>query len=165
MNDDEHLLLDSRLARLQPGGSNQPTHDFMIRFPERIRLYPNQRYKIALKKLITMTYSWHNVAAKYNNNQLKWRKRGEVAWKTLTIPDGMYNYINLASFIQAHAGYVDKDSAEKEHIFNLYFDLTIYRVVIGIAKGDYELDLSVGEFGDLLGFDKKNIAKFNKFRW
>ena len=67
----------------------------------------------------------------------------------MTVPDGMYSYINLASFLQGHTGYVDPTAADKKQIFNLYFDLTIYRVVVEVAK-DYELDLFVGEFADLL---------------
>ena len=65
-----------------------------------------------------MTYSWHNVAARYNNIQLKWRKKGE-AWKTLTVPDGMYCYTSLASFLQARTGFVDPYATDKKHIFNL----------------------------------------------
>ena len=53
----------------------------------------------------------------------------------------MYDYTTINRFLQAHIGLVDPTAADKERIFNLYFDFTIYRVVVLVAK-DYEIDLS-----------------------
>ena len=49
---------------------------------------------------------------------------------------------------------MDPHSAKKEHIFSLYFDFNIYRVVIIMAE-NYELDLTDGESASLIGYEKK----------
>ena len=108
-----------------------------------------------------MSYSWYNVAAAYNNNTFQWQKTGE-AWKTLTLPDGMYDYTDLNCFLQTQSGFVDPAAAGKKHVFNLYFDYAITWVVIGVATG-YELDPTTGDFGKLLGFDKKVLKDATTF--
>ena len=77
-------------------------------------------------------------------------------WKTVTIPDGMYNYKDLNTTIQTLIGRVDPKDEKSKFIVQLYFHSTTYRVVILLQDG-YELDLSGGEFAALLGFDKKTI--------
>jgi len=100
-----------------------------------------------------MGYSWYNIAEAYDNNKIQWRKKSED-WQTLILPDGMYSYSDINSFLQAHTGRVDPEDKDSKHIFTLYFNRTIYRVVILIHE-DYELDLSRGEFVKLVGFEKK----------
>ena len=91
------LLLDSRLAKLQRN-ANQ-------------KLDPRKNYKTSWNRLITISYSWYNIAKAYGNNKLKWRKKtGD--WQTLTFPDGMYDCTDINNFLQ--------------HIFSLYFNFTIY---------------------------------------
>ena len=53
----------------------------------------------------------------------------------------------------------DKDS---DYIFTLYFDMTIFRVVI-LMHENYELDLSEGEFAELLGYEKKILTGKKNF--
>ena len=62
-------------------GATEKSHDFTIEFSSPIELDPKKTYKIALNRLITMSYSWYNIAAEYGNNKLKWRKKGG-AWQT-----------------------------------------------------------------------------------
>ena len=51
---------------------------------------------------------------------------------------------------------VDQGHAEKDkYPINIIFILSSYRVVIEL-EDDYQLDFRNTEFGDLLGFDKKN---------
>ena len=115
-------------------------------------------YKAALNKLITMSYSWYNVRQSYNNNKLRWKKKTDAEWKYIIFSDGLYNYQDINNFIQAHAG------KEGDHqIFRFYFHTTIFRVVVLIHK-DNEMDLSQGDFADLLGFDKKELKDENNFR-
>ena len=52
-----NLLLDSRLVKLQWDGANQKSHDFRINFNPPIILDSQKNYKIALNRLITMSYS------------------------------------------------------------------------------------------------------------
>ena len=54
------------------------------------------------------------------------------------------------------------DDENKGRIFDLYFDFTIYRVVILMAK-DYELDLTEGGFASLIGYEKKILKDETNF--
>ena len=65
----------------------------------------------------------------------------------------MYDYKDINLFLQKHAGKVDPKDEDSAFIFNLYFDLTIYRVVI-LMHEDYELDLSQGSFSESLVMGK-----------
>ena len=107
-----------------------------------------------------MPYSWYNIRAVYGNNSLKWKKKSDSSWKTITFPDGMFTYDDINSFMQKTLGKVGDDE-----LFTLFFDNTIYRAVM-VLDSSIELDLSSGSFADLLGFEKKvymqrmNISKF-----
>lgn len=71
-----NLLLDSNLAKLQRNNFNQlESHDFTIYFYPPIELDSTKRYKAAINKLITMSYSSYNVEEVYGNNKLRWRKK------------------------------------------------------------------------------------------
>ena len=108
-----------------------------------------------------MSYSWYNVAERYGNNKIKWRKKtGD--WQTLTFPDGMYDYGDIKRFLQSKTGFIDPDEESKGRLFDLYFDFTIYRVVILMAK-DYELDLTVGGFASLIEYEKKILKDETNF--
>ena len=108
-----------------------------------------------------MSYSWYNIAEVYDKNKIRWRKKSEN-WQTLTFPDGMYSYSDINSFLQTQTGRVDLEDKDSEHIFTLYFNMAIYRVVILIRK-NYELDLSRGQFAKLVGFQKAELSKGTNF--
>jgi len=108
-----------------------------------------------------MSYSWYNVAEAYGNNKIKWRKK-EGDWQTLTFPDNMYDYDGIKRFLQSKAGFVDPNDENKGRVFDLYFDFTIYRVVILMAK-DYELDFTDSEFAGFLGCEKKILKDETNF--
>ena len=74
----------------------------------------------------------------------------------------MYDYNRIKGFLQSKTGFIDPNDKDKGHIFDLYFDFTIYRVVILIAK-DYELDLTDGGFASLLGYEKKILKDETNF--
>ena len=148
-------LLDLSLAKLQRTGGRQVSHDFTIKFQPPIKL-GSGNYKAVLNKLITMSYSWYNIDEVYNNNKIRWRKKTEE-WKTLVFPNGMYDYSGINSFLQGNTGKVDPKDKDSDFIFALYFDKTIFQVVI-LMHGDYELDLSRGEFAELLGYVKMVLS-------
>ena len=150
------LLLDSSLAKLQRDGERNVSHDFTIKFHPPIQL-GSGNYKAAPNRLITMSYSWYNIDAFYNNNKIRWRKKTE-AWQTLTFPNGMYDYKDINHLLQSHTGKVDPKDKDSDFIFNLHFDLSIYRVVI-LMHEDYELDLSQGSFFELLGLWEKYLKR------
>ena len=149
------LLLDSSLAKQQRDGERNVSHDFTINFSPPIYLYSGN-YKAPLDELITMSYSWYNIDASFDKNKIRWRKKTK-AWKTLTFPNGMYDYKDINRFLQNHIGKVDPKDKDSAYNFNLYFDLTSYRVVI-LVHEDYELDLSQGSFSELLGYGKSILS-------
>ena len=100
-----------------------------------------------------MSYSWCNIDAAYDNNKIRWKKKSEKDWKTLTFQNGMYDYKGINNYIQKHIGRVDPKDEKSDYIFNMYFDLTDYRVVI-LLHEDYEIDLTQGSFSDLIGYGK-----------
>ena len=65
-------------------------------------------------------------------------------------------------FFRPTPGRVDPEDKDSEHIFTLYFNMTIYRVVILIHE-EYELDLSRGEFVKLVGFKETVLKEKNNF--
>ena len=85
------------------------------------------------------------------------RKKTEQVWKTLTFPNGMYDYKRINTFIQQHTGKVDPTNKDSNYIFTIYFDMSIYRVVT-LIHNDYELDFSQGNFGELLGYGKSTLS-------
>ena len=103
-----------------------------------------------------MSYSWYNIDEAYDNNKIRWRKKTE-SWKTLVFPNGMYDYSDINSFLQAQTGKVDPKDKDSDFIFTLYFEMGIYRVVI-LMHGDYELDLSRVGFAELLSYEKKVLT-------
>ena len=155
-----NLLFDSRLAKLQRTGGRQVSHDFTINFQPPIRLDPGS-YKAALNQLITMSYSWYNIDASFGNNQIRWRKKTEQ-WKTLTFLNGTFGYSDINTFLQAQTGKVDPKDEDSKYIFTLYFDMTIFRVVI-LMDENYELDLSGNDFAELLGYEKRILKGKKNF--
>ena len=151
------ILLDSSLAKLERGGERNVSHDFTVKFHPPIQL-GSGNYKAALDTLITMSYSWNNIDALYNNNKIRWKKKTEQAWKTLTFPNGMYDYKRINTFIQQHTGKVDPTNKDSDYIFTIYFDMSIYRVVT-LIHNDYELDMSQGNFNELLGYGKIVLSR------
>ena len=76
----------------------------------------------------------------------------------------MYGYSDINSFLQTQTGKVDPKDKDSDFIFILYFDMTIFRVVI-LMDENYELDLSEGEFAELLGYKKKDFDGKKGFCW
>ena len=155
-----NLLLDSSLAKQQRAGGRQVSHDFTINFQPPIHL-GSGNYKAALNKLITMSYSWYNIDASFGNNKIRWRKKTEE-WQTVIFPNGMYGYSDINSFLHTQTGKVDPKDKDSDFIFTLYFDMTIFWVVI-LMHENYELDLSEGEFAELLGYEKKILTGEKNF--
>ena len=155
-----NLLFDSNLAKLQRTGDRQVSHDFTINFQPPIYL-ESGNYKAALDELITMSYSWYNIDASYGNSKIRWRTKSEE-WQTLIFPNGMYDYDDINRFLQTQTGKIDPKDKDSDYIFTLYFDYTLFRVVI-LMHENYELDLSEGKFAELLGFEKKLLTGKKNF--
>ena len=83
-------------------------------------------------------------------------------WQTLIFPNGMCDYSGINTFLQAQTGKVDPKDKDSKFIFTLYFDMTIFRVVI-LMDEYYELDLSGNDFAELLGYEKKILTEKKNF--
>ena len=150
------IVLESSLAKLERGGERNVSHDFTVNFHPPIEL-GEVNYKVGLDELVTMSYSWNNIDSIYDNNKIRWKKKTDQAWKTLTFPNGMYDYARINKFIQQHTGRVDPTKTDSEYIFTIHFEFSTYRIFI-VVHPDYELDLSQGNFGELLGFNKRILT-------
>ena len=144
-------------------GVNKP-HDFLVKFNPPLKLDPQFKHFLALDRL-SMTYSWYNIRSSYGNNKIKCTHDGST-WQTITFTDGMYSYSDINDYIHQYMdqkGHNTKDgpfprsghSTIKHYSIKLSFILSTYRVLITI-DGDYQLDLRGTDFGDLIGFEKKN---------
>ena len=138
-----NLILSSTFAKKQKQNYNQEAHDFTIHFYNPIQLNPNREYRMALKEITEMAYSWHNITMEYGNNKMKYREKGSDEWTEINFPDGNYSYSDLNEQIRSYM----------EDI-TLEFDMAQLRVEIIMPK-DYSLDFSSGEFHKLIGFGKR----------
>ena len=134
-------------------GRSRPV-DFIIKFDPPLKLDTTMRHELAVDR-VSMTYSWHNVNAGYNNNTIKYSPYNSTNWKTITFVDGMYSYDDLDDYItQSIIQNGDKPSPGKG--INLYFVLSSYRVVIELDN-QWKLDIRNSNFGALIGFEPKLI--------
>lgn len=154
---EKHIILSSFRAKRQANNNNQKAHDFTIYFDSPLLLDQNKKYEIALDEIITMTYSWFNISVLFNNNKIRYRKTtgSDTNWKDIDFSDGMYSYNDINNYITVITGKVGD-----EYPITLSFNLTTFRVQI-ILLTDYELDLSVSDFNNLLGFNKKILSNEN----
>ena len=68
----------------------------------------------------------------------------------------MYDYKRINTFLQQHTGKVDP-TKNSEYIFTIHFEFATSRIFI-IVHRVYELDLSQGKFGELLGYNKRILT-------
>ena len=128
--------------------------DFVIKFNPSIQLDINQKHEVAVDE-ISMTYSWHNIAPKYENNTIKYSHDNGKNWTSVTFPNGMYSYSDLNDYlhqIMKVNGHVKDDKYD----INIGFVLTTYKVILELTN-NYQLDFRNTKFGELLGFDPKLI--------
>ena len=93
-----NLLLDLSLARQRRNNRNQRSHDFTIYFNPPTQLDREKKLQSGVEQTDHHELvQWYNIAEAYGNNKIKWRKNtGD--WRTLTFPDGMYDYDGIKRF-------------------------------------------------------------------
>ena len=69
----------------------------------------------------------------------------------------MYDYKRINTFLQQQTGKVDPTKDDSGYIFTINFEFSTYKIFI-IIRGDYELDLSQGNFNELLGYNKRILT-------
>ena len=152
----ERAIHISSIDRVKAGVSE--CEDFVIKFNPSIQLDINQRHEVAVDQ-ISMTYSWHNITPKYNNNVIKYSHDKGSTWTTVTFPNGMYSYDDLNNFLQQTMkgnSHIMSVNGKDQYGINIVFVLTTYKVIVEI-NNNYQLDLRATNFGELIGFDKKII--------
>ena len=102
-------------------GRSRP-EDFIIKFDPPLKLDTTMRHELAVDR-VSMTYSWHNVNAGYNNNTIKYSPDNGTNWNTITFVDGMYSYDDLDDYITQSIIQMMKINhlLEKESIYILCF--------------------------------------------
>ena len=116
---------------------NKP-EDFIVKFHPVLKLDPNMQHE---------------------SNQIKYSPDGGKTWKNINFVDGMYSYEDLELHIH-HSMELEGDvpvAANGKKTFNIkmFFVSSSYRVIIELSN-NFQLDLRNTEFGNLIGFDKKN---------
>lgn len=139
----------------QKVGRSKP-EDFTIKYKPSMYLDPTMKHELAVDR-VSMTYSWHNINATYNNNTIKYSKDGGSTWKNIIFVNGMYSYDDLSDFIEQVIK-DNGDSPEGDDVgVKIYFVLTSYRVVVELGDG-WQLDIRNSTFGDLIGFKSEVIT-------
>ena len=131
------------------GIGKSKSHDFTVRFSPSLELDKNRDYYLALNS-ITMAYSWYNVSSDYNNNTLKYSQDSGKTWHTITLPNGNFSYNELNSYIQSE---IASNGHTKDGI-SIKFVSSLFKVLVTMKSG-FQLDLKTGDFGKLIGFEKK----------
>lgn len=125
------------------------SHDFTVRFNPALEFDKNIDYYVALD-FLKMAYSWYNVSSDYNNNTLKYSQDSGKNWHTITLPNGNFSYDELNSYIQSE---IESNSHTKDGI-TIKFVSPFLKVLLTLKSG-FQVDLKTGDFGKLIGFEKK----------
>ena len=96
-----------------------------------------------------MSITWFNITSKYNNQKIIYSSDNGNNYKTITIPEGIWDFDKLNSYINSQIN--------DNNPINITFDRNTLYTTIKI-KENYSLDLSRSNFNNLLGF--KKIIKF-----
>ena len=145
---------------LNNSSANNTPANFVTNFDRSVILDSNHKYMIGLNRIINMSFTWFNVNPGYNNQKIKYSSDGDSSWKDLTLPSGVYNYVNLNAFFKDKTSLKkdyddDKDDDDDldKHPIIFKFQYSTFRVLIKLKTG-YQLDLTQSNFHELVGFDK-----------
>jgi len=130
---------------------NKPS-DFTIRYTQPIILNPNKQYELGLGRIISMSFTWHNVTPRLDNQKIRYSSDGGNSWKDIVFPSGTWNYVGFDDYLKKKTK-VGEDS----HPITLEFNSTTFKTTINLAK-DYQLDLTASNFNDLIGFNKRILT-------
>ena len=99
---EKHLILSSFRAKRQANNYNQKANDFTIYLDQPLFLDPNKNYEMALDEIITMTYSWYNIASSFSNTKIRYRKTvgSDTSFKNIDFPNGMNSYTDIDAYLK-----------------------------------------------------------------
>ena len=150
---DTTLILSSHNVRKEQK-NNKPS-DFTMRYHQPIILDENKEYELGLSGIISMSFTWSNIASNLNNQKIKYSSDGGKTWKDLIFPPGIWNYTSLNDFIKEQTKIVASDKTT--YPITLEFSGITLRSTINLAT-NYQLDLTTSNFGDLIGFNKQILT-------
>ena len=101
-----------------------------------------------------MSFTWFNVNSLYNNQLIKYSSDNGLTFHEITFPAGVWNYTDFNTYIKDVTKIVKDGATNNEYPITLEFDDKTFRVTVTLAN-NYQLDLTVSNFNDLIGFDKK----------
>ena len=135
-------------------GNNKP-ENFVTKFIRPIKLDSNKEYMLGLNRIISMSFTWFNINAGYNNQLISYSKDGGTSFSNIEFPAGVWDYNDINEHIH-EVTVIKQKNKEDEYPINLEFNETTFRVTITM-KENYQLDLTKSNFYELIGFDKKII--------
>ena len=138
------------------GIRDSKSHDFTISFVPETILDRNKLYYLALYNC-SMTYSWFNVSTEFSNNRLKYSKDSGKTWVEIILHDGNFSYSDINTYIYQTLELNGDLTADNKGI-SLRFSSSLLKVYIELETG-YQLDLREGDFGKLIGFEKKIVSQ------
>ena len=149
---DRQLILSSHTVKNQNG--NKPS-DFIIKYINPIILDPNRQYEVGLDRIISMSFTWFNITRELDNQKIRYSSDSGTNWTELILNPGVWNYVDFNNFLKENTktGTANNPS----YPISLEFDDTIFRTIITLAT-NYRLDLTVSDFNDLIGFNKKVLT-------
>ena len=150
---DREIVLSSYNVKGQ--GNNTP-QNFTIKFNQTINLDSNSQYVVGLNRIINMSFTWFNVNKSYDNQSIKYSSDGGSTLKEITFQPGVWNYTDFDAYIKEITKIVKDGANNNEYPITLKFNETTFRVTITLAN-NYTLDLSTGNFYDLIGFHEERI--------
>ena len=147
------ILLSSHNVRKKQS-KNKPS-DFTMRYNQPIILDGNKEYELGLSSIISMSFTWSNIASNLNNQKIKYSSDGGKTWKDLIFPPGIWNYTSLNDYIKEQTKITTSNSTT--YPITLEFSGITLRTTINLAT-NYQLDLTTSNFGDLIGFNKQILT-------
>ena len=132
----------------------------------------SHKYKLALSNNLTLRnslvslthcslyYTWRNIKASYNNNELSYKHIKSNRTHHITIPDGSYSILDINYFIRftmVQNAYTKGD--EDNSGINIYANPVFNRVTVSV-NDEFELSFRT-RLADFLGFDQAQLPITN----
>lgn len=144
------LFFDSQYA------NGQPSENFQTYFNPPLELKQNSDYKVSLISA-TMWHAWRNITDKNN----KFKYYNGTTWKTLNIPEGAYNIVDIDTTVKrlmkANDDYDKSDASHPKYYISIEANYNTLHSRIELSNG-YKVDFTIqNTFREILGFDSKIV--------
>ena len=71
---------------------NNKPENFVTDFVRPIILDSNHEYMIGLNRITSMSFTWYNINARYNNQLIRYSKDTGSTFTNIAFPSGVWNY-------------------------------------------------------------------------